>query len=144
MSSANRSKNRPRLSVAMDVDPRENEEVPAEPTKTVDNASTTQETNPVASKRAPEKAEAKAPAEKPKRPASKTEAVQVTIEDPAIQEINGRVYVVVGDDLMPEGARVQMTVALTAIERHRWLQYAKQHDLTLIEVLRRAMSKLVE
>ena len=132
MSSANRSKSRPRLSVAMDVDPRDNEEAPAEPTVVTDNAATSQE------------AKAKAPAKKPKPSTRSVETAQAPTDDSAIQEINGRVYVVVGDDLMPEGARVQMTIALTAIERHRWLQYAQQHNLTLIEVLRRAMNQLLD
>lgn len=145
MSSANRSKSRPRLSVAMDVDPRDNEEIPAEPAKAESNPPAAQETAPILSLReAPENEEPKAPAKKPKRSPRNSEAAQAPTEDPAIQEINGRVYVSVGDDLMPENARVQMTIALTAIERHRWLQYAKRHNVTLIEVLRRAMNQLLD
>jgi len=65
-------------------------------------------------------------------------------DDPAVHVINGRVYVQVGEDLMPEVARVQMTIALTAMERHRWLRYAEENGLTLIEVLRRAMDALLD
>lgn len=145
MSSANRAKSRPRLSVAMDVDPRDNEEAPTEPTRTEGSPPTAQDTAPAPSQKGtPEKEESKAPVKKPKRSARNGEVARAPTEDPAIQEINGRVYVSVGDDLMPENARVQMTIALTAIERHRWLQYAKEHNLTLIEVLRRAMNQLLD
>lgn len=129
----------------MDVDPRDNEESLAEPTRTGGSSPTAQETAAAPSQKgAPEKEESKAPVKKPKRSARNREVPQAPPKDPAVQEINGRVYVVVGDDLMPENARVQMTIALTAIERHRWLQYAKEHNLTLIEVLRRAMNQLLD
>jgi len=145
MSSTNRAKSRPRLSVAMDVDPRDNEEAPTEPTRTEDSPPTARETVAAPSQKGTvEEEESKAPVKKPKRSARSREVAQAPTGDPAIQEINGRIYVSVGDDLMPENARVQMTIALTAIERHRWLQYAKRHNVTLIEVLRRAMNQLLD
>lgn len=129
MSSMSRSKNKLRLSEAMDTNPREIEEPPKDVSQ-VDSA-------PVTAQKA-------TPKRRAKQPFKQEQAAPSPSADPAIQEINGRVYVQVGDDLMPEGARVQMTVALTAIERHKWLQYAKQNDLTIVEVLRRAMNQLID
>ena len=138
MSSTKRATNKPRLSVAMDVDPRD--ETPMEPSTPAQTVPTT---------RTPETTDNVPPARvEVKRSPAKTRTKRSTPakpdQDPSIQEINGRTYVLVGDDLLPEGARVQMTVALTALERHNWLTYAEEHNLTIVEVLRRAMKQLLE
>lgn len=122
----------------MDVDPRD--ESPMEPSTPAQEVPTTRipettDSTPAAT------VEAKRP---PAKVRTKRSAPAKPEQDPSIQEINGRTYVLVGDDLLPEGARVQMTVALTALERHKWLKYAEEHNLTIVEVLRRAMKQVLE
>lgn len=157
MSSKSRSKAKPRLSMAMDVDPTTLEEHKPASAPTGDPSAEESVAVPGAiegpaqteqgggrtstivsrprARRAP-------PVEATKQG---TTGLPPDLEgDPAIHVINGRLYVQVGEDLMPEGARVQMTFALTALERHRWLRYAEANNLTLVEVLRRAIALLLD
>lgn len=155
MSSKNRSqtkeeqkpktKPKPRLSVAIDTTPTTADQV-APPTEVsveapVEQASEPVDATPAAVERAAPAAESKpsarsARAAKPRAAAPKKDA------DPLVQELNGRVYVQVGEDLMPEGARVQMTIALTAMERHRWSRYAEARRMPMIDVLREQMASV--
>jgi|SRR5690554_1258912 len=155
MSSKSRSKAKPRLSMAMDVDPSTVElgsepkpEPPASPAADpADSALQADRPQPRSIARTVERPlRSGASARRRTTGASLREEPELPAElvgDPAVQVINGRVYVQVGEDLMPEAARVQMTIALTAMERHRWLRYAEENNLTLIEVLRRAMDALL-
>lgn len=86
---------------------------------------------------------APAAAKRPARQAGSAKpkaATQGVGADPLVQELNGRVYVLVGEDLTPEGARTQMTIALTVMERHRWSRYAEARRMPMIDVLRERMA----
>lgn len=156
MSSKSRSKSKPRLSMAMDLDPTAAEAYrppePAEAEPAADPPSATAETQidrgpsgrPPAAGRRASRAARRRPPTTSQAQAPSEDMPTALADDPAVHVINGRVYVQVGEDLMPEGARVQMTIALTAMERHRWLRYAEENGLTLIEVLRRAMDALLD
>jgi len=153
MSSKRRSKSKPRLSVAMDVDPTATDQF--KPPGTLPDEAPEQPTQERQPAEEPTEAGSTAPpAQQPRRQHEREQpprrssarsakpqgmAAPEPTGDPLVQEINGRTYVMVGEDLMPEAARVQMTIALTAIERHRWSRYAEARRMTMIDLLRERM-----
>lgn len=69
---------------------------------------------------------------------------RVSVGDVDVREIDGEVYVREGGTWRAAGDRVQMTIALTAMERHRLKRYAEENGLSLIDVLRKALGGLLD
>lgn len=66
------------------------------------------------------------------------------VADGDVREIDGELYVRVGSTWRASTDRVQMTIAVTAMERHRLMRYAEENEMKLIDVLRRAMGALLD
>lgn len=124
---ASKPKKTPRLSVAMDTDVVAAEEF--QPPEAVEGSGVNA---PVAEP---------APRKVASRGARRSESVGVEGD---VREIDGELYVRSGRLWKPAGERMQMTIAVTAMERLRWEKYAAARNMALIDVMRDRMRDVFE
>ena len=124
---ASKGKKTPRLSVAMDTDVVAAEEF--QPPQVAEGSGVDA---PVAEP---------APRKVASRGARRSESVGVEGD---VREIDGELYVRSGRLWKPAGDRVQMTIAVTAMERLRWEKYAAARNIALIDVMRDRMRDIFE